>query len=73
MISLLEKERNADSDCSDEIAFLENAYERQAELYRCEIKKMKEATNEIKQLLTEAMHSSEATPLSRAGKDSYDK
>ena len=73
VISLLEKERNADSDCSDEIAFLENAYERQAELYRCEIKKMKEATNEIKQLLTEAMHSSEATPLSGAGKDSYDK
>ena len=73
VISLLEKERNADSDCSDEIAFLENAYERQAELYRCEIKKMKEATDEIKQLLTEAMHSSEATPLSGAGKDSYDK
>ena len=41
VISLLEKERNADSDCSDEIAFLENAYERQAELYRCEIKNMK--------------------------------
>ena len=73
VISLLEKERNADSDCSDEIAFLENAYERQAELYRCEIKKMKEATDEIKQLLTEAMSSSEATPLSGAGKDSYDK
>lgn len=73
VISLLEKERNADSDCSDEIAFLENAYERQAELYRCEIKEMKEATDEIKQLLTEAMHSSEATPLSGAGKDSYDK
>lgn len=73
VISLLEKERNADSDCSDEIAFLENACERQAELYRCEIKKMKEATDEIKQLLTEAMHSSEATPLSGAGKDSYDK
>lgn len=73
VISLLEKERNADSDCSDEIAFLENAYERQAELYRSEIKKMKEATDEIKQLLTEAMHSSEATPLSGAGKDSYDK
>lgn len=73
VISLLEKERNADSDCSDEIAFLENAYERQAELYRCEIKEMKEATNKIKQLLTEAMHSSEATPLSGAGKDSYDK
>ena len=73
VISLLEKERNADSDCSDEIAFLENAYERQAELYRSEIKKMKEAANEIKQLLTEAMSSSEATPLSGAGKDSYDK
>ena len=73
VISLLEKERNADSDCSDEIAFLENACARQAELYRCEIKKMKEATDEIKQLLTEAMHSSEATPLSGAGKDSYDK
>lgn len=73
VISLLEKERNADSDCSDEIAFLGNAYERQAELYRSEIKKMKEAANEIKQLLTEAMSSSEATPLSGAGKDSYDK
>ena len=73
VISLLEKERNADSDCSDEIAFLENAYERQAELYRSEIKKMKEAANEIEQLLTEAMSSSEATPLSGAGKDSYDK
>ena len=73
VISLLEKEQSADSNCLNEIAFLESAYGRQAELYRCEIKKMKEATDEIKQLLTEAMSSSEATPLSGAGKDSYDK
>lgn len=57
---LLEKEKSNTFDCSAEITFLENAYDRQTVLYRNEIIKMTEATKEIQRLFTEA------------GKDFYD-
>ena len=52
--SLLEKEKTGDTDCSAEIAFLENACSRQAALYRDEIERMKENTEEIRRLLEKA-------------------
>lgn len=52
--SLLAKYESGDTDFHDEIHFLEQAYNRQAELYREEIQKMKENTEEIKQLLNTA-------------------
>ena len=57
---LLEKEKSNTFDCSAEITFLENAYDRQTVLYRNEIIKMTEATKEIQRLFMEA------------GKDFYD-
>ena len=54
MTSLLAKYESGDTDFHDEIHFLEQAYNRQAELYREEIQKMKENTEEIKQLLNTA-------------------
>lgn len=52
--SLLEKEKAGVTDCSAEIAFLENACSRQATLYRNEIEKMKKNTEEIRRLLEKA-------------------
>lgn len=53
--SLLEKEKNGETDCHSEIAFLEQAHRRQSALYRNEILKMQESTREIQRLLKEAI------------------
>ena len=42
-----------DADCSKEIAFLQEAYERQVELFRNEITEMKNKTEEIVGILKE--------------------
>ena len=51
---LLRKVQNGEKDCSVEIAFLQKAYDRQAGLYREEIMKMKNNTEEITGILKES-------------------
>ena len=51
---LLQKEKTGDMDCNPEISLLEEAVMRQTDLYREEIRKMKENVKEIKKLLEKA-------------------
>lgn len=51
---LLQKEKTGDMDCNTEISLLEEAVKRQTDLYREEIRKMKENVKEIKNLLEKA-------------------
>ena len=52
---LLQKEKTGDMDCNPEISLLEEAVMRQTDLYREEIRKMKENVKEIKNLLEKAV------------------